>query len=345
MAPAVGTWTSVRQEELGRTDLNDEQRNMLIFSTAEDVLLDIKKMDEADAKSSRTRQWLDKGKLFVDNFEKVAKYVDVFAGADSNEVFPLVWGSIRVVMAVAKDLQECFNEFCDFQGQVGNEFARLQAYEALTTHSERVHSALHKVFTSFLNFTDVVVSTFQARSKKTSRKWTAMQSQVRETITNIKALCEEAYKETDLAVKQSNARALGDIDNKLDSMEAREFGQWLGALTLDDQSTLSNSRLNGSCDWVLDNQDFRSFLSIEPGLEKEIFWISGAPGIGKSCISSFLIDHLRQKFSVAYFFCKTDDAERRQTIGVIKTIAWQFYRDSSYIPVRATRGLFGGYGS
>ena len=138
---------------------------------------------------------------------------------------------------------------------------------------------------------------------------------------------------------------LGDIDNKLHSLEARESGEWLKPLTLDDQSRLSKARLEGSCDWVLDNHDFQDFLSEKPCLGKQMFWISGAPGIGKSCVSSFLVDYLRQRFSVAYFFCKIDDMERRQTIGMIKTIAWQFYRDSSYIPVRATRGLFGGYGS
>ena len=114
MAAAVDAWTSVKQEELGRTDLNDEQRNMLIFSTAEDVLRDLKKMDQEDAESSRTRKWLEKGPPFVDGFNKVGKNIDVFAGADSDGVFSLVWGSIRAIMAVVKDVQDSFNEFCDF---------------------------------------------------------------------------------------------------------------------------------------------------------------------------------------------------------------------------------------
>jgi hypothetical protein len=51
-------------------------------------------------------------------------------------------------------------------------------------------------------------------------------------------------------------------------------------------------RVDGTCEWILDRPEYRSWLS-NPDIQ--LLRLVGEPGIGKSMISSFLVEELEKK--------------------------------------------------
>ncbi|MCJ1264770.1 hypothetical protein MMC22_004645 [Lobaria immixta] len=85
-------------------------------------------------------------------------------------------------------------------------------------------------------------------------------------------------------------------------------GNALGAhLTLDDPEGLT-SRHPGTCGWILENEQFRSRKTSSGN---DILWLHGAPGSGKTVLSSFVVDQLRVEAKVSdiiFFYHQRQDS-------------------------------------
>ncbi|KIK52474.1 hypothetical protein GYMLUDRAFT_49873 [Collybiopsis luxurians FD-317 M1] len=71
---------------------------------------------------------------------------------------------------------------------------------------------------------------------------------------------------------------------------------------------------------------FNALSDIQEAIESgtnHTFWLTGVAGSGKSTLSTSLVAALRDKgFTVASFFCKRDQADRRDPRRVIPTLSW-----------------------
>ena len=78
----------------------------------------------------------------------------------------------------------------------------------------------------------------------------------------------------------------------------------------------------GSCDWILTTPQIRRCVILGDSFTLSI---QDRPGTGKSVLSSFLIDHLKEQNQacVLYFFCKASDIERRDPTYVHRTLLAQ----------------------
>lgn len=171
--------------------------------------------------------------------------------------------------------------------------------------------------------------------------WSGFKKEVIAKIKTIKALCHEADEEARLAATEVQLDTIGNIDVKMSSQDAglksantkaeeeetRAFGLWLHPVEVDDDlGALSIRRMQGSCNWILQDRNLADF--IDGGMSAKrasICWISGPPGSGKSYLSSFLVEHLQQTRNVGYFFCRTDDQNKRSAVSIIRTWAWQLF--------------------
>ena len=87
-------------------------------------------------------------------------------------------------------------------------------------------------------------------------------------------------------------------------------------------------RVDGTCSWILDNPCFKSW---DENSSNEILWFLGSPGVGKTMIFCFLIDHLVRIESasndtvLAYYMCNdTDfDNKRNTAISIIGGLLYQ----------------------
>jgi ankyrin repeat domain-containing protein 50 len=86
------------------------------------------------------------------------------------------------------------------------------------------------------------------------------------------------------------------------------------------------SRVEGTCQWILSNSQFRDW-----GLQHEtcLLWISGYPGSGKTILSAYLLDHLDAaaspslRITVCYFFCDGKIETQRDGAAILRSLIHQ----------------------
>jgi tetratricopeptide (TPR) repeat protein len=108
-----------------------------------------------------------------------------------------------------------------------------------------------------------------------------------------------------------------------------KFFQWLSPSYWEVEGQLQaviNQRLEGTLPWVLKMPEFESWQKSEPDSHEHVLWIRGGPGMGKSVLAGFLIEHLKMSFPnsiVTYFFCKKGEAKLTDVRDILRTIAYQ----------------------
>lgn len=83
------------------------------------------------------------------------------------------------------------------------------------------------------------------------------------------------------------------------------------------------SRVEGTCQWILSNSQFRDW-----SLQQEtcLLWISGYPGSGKTILSAYLLDHLDAAASpnlqttLCYFFCDGKIETQRDGTAILRSL-------------------------
>lgn len=91
----------------------------------------------------------------------------------------------------------------------------------------------------------------------------------------------------------------------------------------DSLETLLERCRPGSCDWVLSNSVFDSFVSDQTD-QPSILSLIGAPGSGKSVMASFLIQHLENmSLRTQYWYFSYDDQQNRSSRQCLLSLAFQ----------------------
>lgn len=88
--------------------------------------------------------------------------------------------------------------------------------------------------------------------------------------------------------------------------------------------SLLEQYMPGSCDWILSNEQFVSFLS-DKSTQASILHINGLPGSGKSVLASFIIQHLegRLELPTQYWYFRYDDHMKRSNRQCLLSLAVQ----------------------
>jgi hypothetical protein len=87
-------------------------------------------------------------------------------------------------------------------------------------------------------------------------------------------------------------------------------------------------RIEGTCKWVLERDEFNTWTS---GESFEPLWIIGPPGIGKTVIACFLVEELQRRQAnnksahLAYYFCDNKDDKRKTSLSILRGILLQLF--------------------
>ncbi|KXT06184.1 hypothetical protein AC578_1311 [Pseudocercospora eumusae] len=79
-------------------------------------------------------------------------------------------------------------------------------------------------------------------------------------------------------------------------------------------------RTPGTCEWVLENEDFKKWQSAKA---PQLLLITGEPGIGKTVLATFLVDHYKKQSAsngsdFSYFFCMNAEARQSTGLGILR---------------------------
>lgn len=92
-------------------------------------------------------------------------------------------------------------------------------------------------------------------------------------------------------------------------------------------------RVEGTCEWILIQERYTSWLNED---SPQLLWLSGGPGIGKTMISSFLVQelaHLAERSSqmkLTYYFCDDKDEGRRTATIILRGLLLQLLRQRPF---------------
>ncbi|OBT46410.1 hypothetical protein VE00_03376 [Pseudogymnoascus sp. WSF 3629] len=95
---------------------------------------------------------------------------------------------------------------------------------------------------------------------------------------------------------------------------------------LSDIKRRKGGRVGNTCEWILKREEFSAWGAVP---DPQLFFIAGSPGIGKTMMSTFLVDELQKKIervpgkALAYFFCDDKDQDRKTPIAILRSLIWQ----------------------
>lgn len=118
--------------------------------------------------------------------------------------------------------------------------------------------------------------------------------------------------------------------------------KWTGAISTEkeyDEAKLE--RTPGICGWIFSNSKFTRWLCPESGINtSSILWMHGGAGMGKTFISARITEYLQHQFPrpTAFFFCTHSNAQKNQTINIIRSWIFQLAKQSPQA-LKIVRGL------
>jgi ankyrin repeat domain-containing protein 50 len=101
---------------------------------------------------------------------------------------------------------------------------------------------------------------------------------------------------------------------------------WLSVINMDNkQQDIYSRRHADTGTWLLENKSFLKWLHDDQG---SLLWCPGEPGVGKTVLSSIVIDHL-QSYSfkgstgVAFFYCDYQNQSQQSALAIISSFVRQ----------------------
>ena len=90
---------------------------------------------------------------------------------------------------------------------------------------------------------------------------------------------------------------------------------------------ISDKRQPGTCDWILEDPQIRSWIEDDCG---DAVWMTGIPGAGKTFLCSLLIQHLQSKqhLSSLHYLCGHQTSNESTSATILRTLAIQLLQQN-----------------
>ena len=110
---------------------------------------------------------------------------------------------------------------------------------------------------------------------------------------------------------------------------AQQVFAWLAAVEDSQEERLhgiSDDRQPGTCNWILEDQQIRSWIEDDNG--ETVVWMTGIPGAGKSFLCSLIIQNLEthQDLDAGYYFCGHQQSDKNTCATILRTLMVQLLR-------------------
>jgi hypothetical protein len=241
---------------------------------------------------------------------------------------------------MARSVGKYFDKIVDMFRQIGDALPRLRVYEKLFPNHERLLAILADVYLDIIIFCVDAKALF-GKAKRSSVTWTFTWRGLSNGLEkNVEDLLARFLRHRKLAEKEAA------VSNMIEAKDARELARanllaqnfsrkqakrrkLLSALSTVNFAAQHRRRLSerhpGTCRWLLDNTDFKSWLNIETS---SCFACYGIPGSGKTVLSASVIEELTPKLSSdkwasCYYYCDYSEVTTLNTTTIIGTLARQ----------------------
>jgi hypothetical protein len=92
----------------------------------------------------------------------------------------------------------------------------------------------------------------------------------------------------------------------------------------DDLKDLEEARIEGSCEWLAERENFQKWADSESGTSPKIYWICAKSATGKSVLSGYIINTLSGlNLDCSYYFFRHSDKEKSTVSGLLRSMVYQ----------------------
>ena len=149
---------------------------------------------------------------------------------------------------------------------------------------------------------------------------------------NHRDVCKYATKDDPnyLAVRNALASTLERVRSRF-TLKRRETNyeqqQWLNDSMAvydapeDDYLRVDSLRIPGSCEWIATTDKYQQWRDFP---DPRLYWVTAKPGAGKSVLSGYVINHLKDKgHDCAFYFFSFNDKSKSNISSFLRSMAWQ----------------------
>ncbi|KAI9878142.1 MAG: hypothetical protein M1830_001788 [Pleopsidium flavum] len=142
-----------------------------------------------------------------------------------------------------------------------------------------------------------------------------------------------------LALITDNTQAVFRVEKSVEELrldsERKELVEWLQPV--DPSTNHNNARPKHeptTGNWLLKSEELAAWLC-EP---KQLLWLHGIPGCGKSILCSTVVEHVKSwcktqpKCNLFYFYFDFSDSKKQATIGLVRSVLSQLISQTGAIP-------------
>ncbi|KAK3291787.1 ankyrin repeat and SOCS box protein 7 [Chaetomium fimeti] len=285
--------------------------------------------------------------LVRDVLGKVVDYIDRFKEVADTAVHfdpghaAIPWAVIRMLLQSGVNDSQTFGAMADSLEQISSIIVRYTDLETrvlirTSVLTGQLSAAILRLYGSALEFLAHACRYYGQSTLKRALKSIGKTAKmmVEEPLFRIEKDEEAVYKLASLVQNEISGVKLDDILRSIkQSVEGfhtfneercKRLSAWINGIdTKNTYETALQYHHDGTCEWVLELDQFRAWESGDAGdpSDSRLLWIHGPAGFGKTFISAWAIRHLQleNKAPLSYFFCVADNQLTRDPYAILRS--------------------------
>lgn len=132
-------------------DLDKEEQEIFETASLENLLYSASAAQKDHKEQSKSRAISRKLEPLINAISQFGEALDIYSNTYTITMAP-IWGSIRVLIHIAKEYQKCFKNLINMFTRIGNNLPRCRIYQALFPSHGRLLQAISIVYLDIIHF-------------------------------------------------------------------------------------------------------------------------------------------------------------------------------------------------
>ncbi|KAF4975683.1 hypothetical protein FZEAL_7573 [Fusarium zealandicum] len=296
-----------------RREISLEEATLIeTTTTIDDVKLAIRQVEQQLAARQLLRD-MDRVIPFIDAIERYSKALDV--AANGTPYLPWIWAPIKFVLQAAQDYTHALDKILSAYGDIGLQMPRFSRFVKTFPKDHTFQRLVAFLFEDILEFHRQAYAMIRKPGWKIFFKsaWGGFDHRFGSLLNSISRISDQIDREAmSIDISQAAEQRQKEAEEATQRVERWRNQQrdivlnWLETSATEQENKLEMLRgrcHEGTLQWVTKSPKLRGWL--QRGHGKQVLWLYGKPGSGKSVLGAQLVSFLRADTSrnVCFFFC------------------------------------------
>ncbi|KAF8534845.1 hypothetical protein BDD12DRAFT_754871 [Trichophaea hybrida] len=327
-------------QQYNRT-LSSKPLKQLSPASAEELLEQVKKMEESHRTKSRSRAIIRRIEPFLNFVNRYSETVSIAIQYNTKPA-ALVWGGMKILLELASSYGKYFERLLVMIEVIGDKLPLYKDYEDLFRDSDRPKRALILLYCDTIEFLGHAMKPFKSTFLRNIRAvaWKSFDQHFEEILRRVEWHDSLLRQEIQLLHMQKIHGEINAADEERNSSTRLAIMDWLSPVDSEtDFIREDGKREPRTNEWLFSESSMIDWTSDTNKADtNRVVWVNGIPGCGKSILCSSAIRELRHRFPVnshipiAFFFCDQKDSARNKLDSILRTWISQLLSQCQYIP-------------